>query len=49
MLATVAMMNVGIVRMLVPLAPAVGSLRRHGEGATSERAVQKLRDFWTAV
>src|SRR5215204_5037445 len=44
-LVTVAMTNVGIVRMLVPPAPAVGSLRRHGESATTEGAVQKLRSF----
>jgi hypothetical protein len=48
-LVTVAVMKVGIVRMLVPPAPAVGSSRRHGESATSEGAVQKLRDSCTAV
>lgn len=46
-LVAVAMMNVGIVRMLVPSAPAVGSLRRHGESARSEGAVQKPNTFWT--
>src|SRR3954447_25539005 len=44
-LVAVAMMNVGIVRMLVPSAPAVGSLRRHGESATSKAGRPETQKF----
>src|SRR5215207_4151713 len=35
--------------MLVPLAPAVGSAHRHGDRATREGTVQKLRSFCTGA
>src|SRR5215212_4225740 len=39
------MTNVGIVRMLVPPAPAVGSPRRHSESTTSEGGSPETQGF----